>query len=258
MIFVFDIGNTNIVFGVMEKGELKWQFRLQSDNEKTTDEYAISLLYLTEHYKIKLSDIKAAMVSSVVPQLTYVFTRLIRKYLHIEPTVVNTTCDHGIKIMLDNPSSLGSDRLMGAVAAYTIHRKNCITVDFGTATTIEVLTKAGEFMGGIIFPGVKLSANALHAKTAQLPEVDIAKPRQVVGKNTVECIQSGLYYGYVEMVDGLIDRIKREQFPNEEVMIISTGGLGTLFAAESRHAIYYEPTLIPKGLYIMYQRIHGE
>ncbi|MDR0453758.1 MAG: type III pantothenate kinase [Deferribacteraceae bacterium] len=255
MIFVFDIGNTNVLFGVMEEGKVLYQFRFQSETQKTTDEYAISLLYLLKHHEINLNKLKEVMVSSVVPQLTFTFVRLIRKYFHKDAFVVTTASSHGLDIKLDDPGTLGSDRLMSAFAAHTMFKKNCITVSFGTATTIEALTVAGEFLGGVIFPGVKLSAHGLHSRTAQLPEVNLAKPENVVGRNTVECIQSGLYYGYLELMDGLIDRIIREQFQSMEVIILATGGMGAGFASGSRHSIRYEPSLVLYGLYFMYERL---
>ncbi len=255
MIFVFDIGNTNVVFGVMKEGKVLYQFRFQSETHKTTDEYAISLLYLLEHYQINLNSLEAVMVSSVVPQLTFTFVRLIRKYLNKDAVVVTTASDHGLVIKLDEPGTLGADRLMSALAAHTMFKKNCITVDFGTATTLEALTEAGEFLGGVIFPGVKLSAQVLHTRTAQLPEVDLATPARVVGQSTVESIQSGLYYGYLELVDGLIDRILKERFTGRDVMVLATGGMGSGFAAASRHKMRYEPSLVPYGLYYMYKRL---
>ena len=255
MIFVFDIGNTNVIFGAIEEGTVSHQLRFQSETQKTTDEYAISLLYLLGHHRIKLDKLEAVMISSVVPQLTFTFERLARKYLNKNAVVVTTESNHGLKIMLDEPSTLGSDRLMSALAAHTIFKKNCITVDFGTATTIEALTDEGEFLGGVIFPGVKLSAQVLHTRTAQLPEVNLTKPETVVGRNTVESIQSGLYYGYLELVDGLIDRIVRERFQGKEVIMLATGGMGAEFAAGSSYNMRYEPSLVSYGLYFMYERL---
>lgn len=257
MVLVFDIGNTDIVFGLMEEGVVQQQFRFAADKQKSTDEYAISLLYLLDHSNVKKADIEAVMISSVVPPLTYTISRLITKYLGVEPVVVDAHSDHGLNICIDVPSTLGSDRLMSAVAAYTLYRTNCITVDHGTATTLEIITSKGDFLGGVIFPGVKLSANALHMKTAQLPQVELLKPESVVGKNTISSIQSGLYYGYVEMVDGIIDRIIEEVFggSKDNLNIILTGGMGSSFLPSSRHHMKYEPSLIMYGLYFVYERL---
>jgi type III pantothenate kinase len=255
MILAFDIGNTNVVVGLMRDGEVLATFRLRTDPLKTTDEYAINLLALVEHNKINMADVHDVLISSVVPQLTFTFTRIVSKYFHMEPVLVNTESDHGLTIKLDIPKSLGTDRLMTAVAAYNKYHTNCITVDYGTATTLEAITERGEFLGGVIFPGIKLSAESLHSGTAQLPQVELMRPAKAIGTNTIESIQSGLFYGYVDMVDGLIDRFIKEQFQNKPVRILATGGLGGSLSHESRHSMLYEPNLILQGLYVIHTRM---
>ncbi|MDR2870391.1 MAG: type III pantothenate kinase [Deferribacteraceae bacterium] len=256
MILAFDIGNSNVVFGVMRAsdGEVLSTFRLQADPLKTTDEYATLLFSLMQLGKIDLASVRAVVISSVVPPLTFTFTRVVSKYFNMEPIVLNTDSDHGLDIKLDNPRALGTDRLMTAVAAYYSYHTNCITVDYGTATTIEAITERGEFLGGIIFPGIKLSAEALHLRTAQLPQVELMRPDKAIGTNTIESIQSGLFYGYVDLVDGLVERFIKERFQGKPLQMLATGGLGSAFARESRHHMRYEPNLILHGLYIMYQR----
>jgi type III pantothenate kinase len=191
----------------------------------------------------------------VVPPLSYLFEKLVRRYFEKEPIIVDATLPHGIEIMIDTPSELGSDRLMGALAAHTLFKGNCITVDFGTATTLEVITEEGSFLGGVIFPGIRLSADSLHSGTAKLPRIDFRKPKSVLGKNTVASMQSGLYYGYIELVDGLIDRLVKESFRSGGVKLLSTGGMGRELSLASRHKLHYEPNLVSIGLYIMYEKV---
>ncbi|GAB7140118.1 type III pantothenate kinase [Deferribacterales bacterium RsTz2092] len=255
MVLVVDVGNTNIVVGVMDDGHVLHQFRFLSDIQKTTDEYALSILSILERHRITTADIECVLVSSVVPPLTYTISRMVSRYFGQDAIVVNGTSDHGLTLLVTQPNALGTDRLMAAVAARKMHKTNCIIIDYGTATTIDALTDKGEFLGGIIFPGVQLSAQALHINTAQLPQVELSSTSNLIGRNTIEAIQSGLYYGYIELVDGLIDRIKREYFADKSVMVMSTGGLGNLLSQASRHNMLYDASLILYGLHFTYLRL---
>ncbi len=258
MILAFDIGNTNTTVCVMKQREVLSEFRLRTDHLKTADEYGMLVLDLLKHNNIDLQALNAAMISSVVPALTPLFRRVAEQYINIPPIVVDTDSDHRLDIRLANPSELGSDRLMAALAANTMYPgNNCIVVDFGTAITVEVITKKGEYNGGIIFPGINLAATALHTATAKLPAVGFMRPDKVVGDGTVKSIQSGLFYGYVSLVDGLLDRVIEEQFSGDDnIVILSTGGLGQVISAEAGHNLEYVPNLVPYGLYLMYERIH--
>jgi type III pantothenate kinase len=255
MILAFDVGNSNINFCFMEDRAVRQQFRLNSDINKTPDEYAAAIFSLIGFSKVRLQDIDAVLISSVVPSLTSVIGRIAEEYFGVQPVTVNVDSDHGLNVKIDNPYELGIDRLMAAVAAHNLFKQNCVIVNFGTATTFDAATENGDYLGGVIFPGVRLSALALHTGTALLPQVDIQKPRSVVGTNTVKCIQSGLFYGFLELADGLIGRIKEEKFSGENTVILSTGGMGRDISAASRHNPQYLPNLIPLGLYIMYERV---
>lgn len=258
MILVFDIGNTNIVFGVMKDGKVLHEFRFRSDPLKTADEYGGAILSVLEYHKIDLKTLDGVIISSVVPFLTGTISQMVKKYCDKEPVIINAKSDHGLNIQIDAPETLGADLLVSAVAAYHMYHSDCIVVDYGTATTIAAQTAAGDFLGGVIFPGVKLSAQALHSNTAQLPQVEIVPPVHVIGTNTEESIRSGLYYGYVDLVDGLIERMKKERFQDKKVKVLATGGLGRTLSAGSKHEIIYEPDLILYGLYFLYERLKNK
>jgi type III pantothenate kinase len=255
MILAFDIGNSNINLCFMKARAVLQQFRLNTDIKKTPDEYAASIFSLINLRKLKLDEVEAVLISSVVPPLTAVMDSISREHFGIAPIIVNADHNHGLNMKIDNPYELGIDRLMGALAAHNQFKQNCIIVNFGTATVFDLVSKSGDFLGGVIFPGIRLSALALHSNTALLPQVNLEKPPYAVGVSTVKCIQSGLFYGFLELTDGLIDRIKEEGFLGGDTVIISTGGLGRDISAASRHPLQYQPNLIPLGLYIMYERV---
>jgi len=254
MIFAIDIGNTNVVIGIFDKGEIRSNFRVQSNTMRTTDEYASTLMRLMESEGIKISDISGVIISSVVPRLIYTFTKLSKKYLNHEPIVIAPGVKTGISIKMENPKEVGADRIVNAVAAKACVGFPAIVVDFGTATTFDVINKNGEYIGGVICPGVKLSSQILHSNTAKLPEVEIEKVDSVIGKNTIHSIQSGIYYGYLAMLDGILKRIINEEFGDERVHVISTGGLGSIFTPESAYIEKYEPNLTLDGLKLIYEK----
>ncbi|MDR2400520.1 MAG: type III pantothenate kinase [Deferribacteraceae bacterium] len=255
MILAFDIGNSNINLCFMQERVVLKQFRLNSDLQKTPDEYAAIIFSLMGAEKLNYGATEAVLISSVVPSITSIIGNFVRTHLGIVPIIVNVDSDHGLNVKVDNPYELGIDRLMGALSAYTQFKHNCIIANFGTATTFDLVSKDGDFLGGVIFPGIRLSAAALRTGTALLPQVDIKKPLCAVGTSTVKCIQSGLFYGFLELADGLIDRIKNEKFADEKVELISTGGLGREISSASRHKLNYQPDLISLGLFVMYERV---
>jgi type III pantothenate kinase len=255
MILAFDIGNSNINLCFMEDRAVIKQFRISSDIQKTPDEYAASIFALIELSKINPKELEAALISSVVPALTPIVGDIVRDHLRIEPIIVTVDSDLGLNVKVDYPYELGIDRVMGTLAAYTQFKRNCIVANFGTATTFDVVSKNGDFLGGVIFPGIRLSALVLHTGTALLPQVDIKKPLYTVGTSTIKCIQSGLFYGFLELADGLITRIIDEKFHEEGAALIFTGGMGREISAASRHNPHYQPSLIPLGLYVVYERI---
>ncbi len=256
MILTVDIGNTNTVFGIYnEEDKLIYKFRIQSIHDKTTDEYASLLLTLLERNQVNVSMLKGAILGSVVPQLQYTFIRMIKKYLHIDPLIVNSELPTGITMDVDNPKEVGADRIANAVAGITKYGSPCIIIDFGTATTFDIVNKNKAYIGGIICPGIMLASKMLRTNTAKLPEVSIKKPLSVVGKNTVHHIQSGIYFGYLEMINGLLKRVLQEEFSNyNNVNVIITGGLGNDMAHDMALPATYEPNLTLDGLMLLYKK----
>jgi type III pantothenate kinase len=254
MIFAVDIGNTNVVIGIFENGIIRSNFRVQSSTLRTTDEYASIITRLMEAENIRISDISGVIIASVVPRLIYTFTKFSRKYLSIEPVVIAPGIKTGISIKMENPKEVGADRIVNAVAAKQIIGYPAVVVDFGTATTFDVVNSDGDYIGGVICPGIKLSAQMLHSNTAKLPEVEIEKVDTVIGKNTIHSIQSGIYYGYLAMLDGILERIFNEEFEGRQVRVISTGGLGSVFTGESAYIESYEPNLTLDGLRMIYEK----
>lgn len=254
MIFGVDIGNTNIVIGVFEGEDLIANFRLATDVLRTTDEYAATVLLLLNGQGIDSKKIDSVVISSVVPQLIYTFSKLSRKYFNLEPLVVGPGVKTGLKIKLENPKEVGADRVVNAVSAIEQYGTPVIVVDFGTATTFDVINEHSEYLGGIIYPGIKLSASILRSKTAKLPEVEIERCKRVVGNNTINSIKSGIYFGYLSVVDGIIERIIDEQFKGKHVNIVATGGLGSIFIDDSKYLKIYEPNLTLNGLRLIYEK----
>lgn len=254
MIFAVDIGNTNVVLGVFEDKNLLQNFRLATDPLKTTDEYAATIILLLGGKKIDLKQIEAVVISSVVPQLVFTFSKLARKYFNLEPIIVGPGLKTGLKIKLENPKEVGADRVVNAVAGIEYFGVPLIVVDFGTATTFDVVNEKSEYLGGLICPGIKLANSILHSKTAKLPEVEIEKCTHVVGNSTISSIKSGIYFGYLSLIDGIIRRIIEEKFKHTEVNIVSTGGLGSVFMGGSEYLKYYEPNLTLNGLRIIYEK----
>ena len=256
MIFAVDIGNTNVVIGIFDKdhNNLICNFRVQSSTNRTTDEYAAIIMRLMESENIRSEDISGVIIASVVPRLIFTFTKFARKYLDKDALVIAPGVKTGISIKMENPKEVGADRIVNAVAAKVKCGFPAIVVDFGTATTFDVINAEGDYIGGVICPGIKLSSQILHSNTAKLPEVEIEKVDSVIGKNTIHSIQSGIYFGYLEMVDGIIKRILDEEFGSEVIPVISTGGLGSVFAGESRYIASYEPNLTLEGLKIIYEK----
>ncbi|PLX69611.1 MAG: pantothenate kinase [Denitrovibrio sp.] len=254
MIFAVDIGNTNVVIGIFEDGKIRSNFRVQSSTMRTTDEYASIIMRLMEAEKIQTTDISGVIIASVVPRLIYTFNKFSTKYLDIEPLVIAPGIKTGISIKMENPKEVGADRIVNAVAAKHMVGYPAIVVDFGTATTFDVINKDGDYIGGVICPGTKLAAQILHSNTAKLPEVEIEKVDTVIGKNTIHSIQSGIYYGYLSMLDGILARIIAEEFEGQDVPVLSTGGLGSVFTEDSAYIERYEANLTLEGLKLIYEK----
>jgi type III pantothenate kinase len=249
-LLVVDLGNTNLVLGVYRGDELINSWRLATARERTADEYGILARQLVGDSLH--SSLEGAIVASVVPPLNFAMGFMIRKYFGIDPLFVEPGVKTGIAIHVDNPQEVGADRIVNCVAAYAAHGGPSVIVDFGTATTFDVVTENAEYVGGVIAPGLNISAEALFARAARLPRVDIRRPDRVIGTNTVVNMQSGIFFGYVGLVDGILARIK-EEVPGLR-RVIATGGLASLFAEESEHIDEVDPELTMKGLKIIYDR----
>ena len=250
MILAVDIGNSNIVIGVYDGDKLAGSWRMVTRSEKTSDEYGIFILNLIELSKIDKSEIKSAIVSSVVPNVMHSFENALRKYFNIEPIIVGPGIKTGITISTDNPREVGADRIVGLVAAYHMFGGPLIVIDFGTATTYDVVSEKGEFKYGITSPGIQITADALWQRTAQLPSVEIKKPDSILAKNTVTSIQAGLVYGYIGQVEYIIKKIK-EEMKIENMKVVATGGLGRIISDETSMIDVYDPQLLFKGLKII-------
>lgn len=250
-LLVVDLGNTNIVLGVYEGERLINSWRLATARERTADEYGILARQLVGD-AVPHGSLEGAIVASVVPPLNTAVTFMIRKYFGIEPMFVEPGVKTGIAIHVDNPLEVGADRIVNCAAAHDKYGGPTVIVDFGTATTFDVVTANAEFIGGVIAPGLNISAEALFARAARLPRVDLRKPDHVIGTNTVVNMQSGIYFGYLGLVDGILERIKREVKHLKRV--VATGGLATLFEADSEHIDEVDPELTLKGLKIVYDR----
>lgn len=256
MLLAIDVGNTNIVYGLFDGTKLVRQFRVESSRNRTADEYAVTVRQLLEMHGVTSKDVDAAIVASVVPSLTEPMLDLVRRAFDREALVVGPGIRTGMSILYENPREVGADRIVNAVAAFERFGAGCIVVDFGTATTFDCVSPKGEYLGGVICPGVQISADALFARAAKLPRVEIAKPPKVVGRNTPHSMQSGIVYGYVSLVDGLVDRLVEELgFP---CSVVATGGLARVIAPLSRTIQEVDDELTLVGLRILYERNRDE
>ncbi len=253
MLFVMDIGNTNIVMGVYDKDNLLFNWRLGTDREKTSDEFGILILELLKYEKIDVGKICAAIIASVVPPINNIIENSILRYLKVQPLFVGPGIKTGINIKLENPRELGADRIVNAVAAYEIYGGPLIIIDFGTATTFCAITSKGEYLGGAICPGIQISSEALFQHTAKLPRINISKPRNVIGKNTVNAMQSGIFYGYVGQVDYIVRRIK-DEINEKNIKVIATGGMASLIAIDSSEIGKVDGLLTLEGLKLIYEK----
>ncbi len=250
MLLAIDIGNTDLVFGLFEEKKLIETWRIASDTRKTADEYGILLCGLLQYKGQAPASIDQVILSSVVPPLTPIFQTLSKKYFSKEPMVVTADLKTGLTIKYTRPEEVGSDRIVNAAAAYRLYGGPLVIVDLGTATTFCAVTQKGEYLGGAIAPGMALSADALFKRTAKLPKIEVAKPESVIGKDTVQSMQSGLFFGYIGLINEIVDRIQQEI--GSEAQVLATGGLAGLIAPECRSISLVLPTLTLEGLMIIY------
>jgi type III pantothenate kinase len=252
MLLTIDVGNTNTVLGVHEGAALRAHWRLTTRREQTADEYGILVRSLFSAAALDPSAIEGVALASVVPPLTSVLVDLARNYLGHDPLVVEPGVRTGMPILYEPPGDVGADRIVNGVAALAAYGGPVVVVDFGTATTFDVVSRKGEYVGGVICPGVGISADALFQRAARLPRVDIRNPGRVVGRSTVGSIQSGLYFGYAAMVEGIIGRIRTEL--GEPVRVVATGGLAETLASDIPSIEKVDPTLTLNGLRLIWER----
>lgn len=252
MLLAIDIGNTNIVLGCIKDDEILFKARIATDRTRTSDQYGVEIKNMLEAFGISRDDIDDCIIASVVPPVFNSVQTGVLKVIGKQPMVVGPGLKTGLNIHVDIPSQVGSDLIVAAVAALAEYPAPLVLIDLGTATTIEVIEPENVFIGGLIFPGVMVSLDSLSANAAQLPGISLDKPKRVVGKNTVDCMRSGMMYGTAAMLDGLIDRIAEEL--GHESTVIATGGLAQFVIPLCKHEIILEKELLLKGLNIIYKK----
>ncbi len=252
MLLAIDVGNSNIVLGLYDRDRLLHHWRLATHKDRTPDEYAVIVLQCFALAGVAPGAVRAAVLASVVPPLTPTFVDLCRVRFGLAPLVVGPDTDTGITIKYDNPSDVGADRIVNAVAAHTRFRRAAVVVDFGTATTFDYVTAAGEYLGGAIAPGIGISAEALVQRTSRLPRIEIARPPSVIGRTTNVAMQAGLFFGYVGLVDEIVTRMAREA--GSEPAVVATGGLAGLIAPETRTIKDIDEFLTLDGLRLIHAR----
>ncbi|MCB0192313.1 MAG: type III pantothenate kinase [Anaerolineae bacterium] len=252
MLFTIDIGNTNITFGLYDrKQSLRYHWRIKTDHGRLADEYGIIILGLLRHEKLDFQNVRGVAMASVVPPLTPVFEEMIEKYIRQKPLVVGVGVKTGVQIRYDSPRDVGADRIVDAAATYNMYGGPACIVDFGTATTFDAISEKGDYLGGAIAPGVGISAEALFSRTSKLPRVDLVRPPRAIGSNTVHAIQSGMLYGYVGLVEGMVSRFKAELGDN--MRVIGTGGLAQTIAQETDVIEIVNPWLTLEGLRLIWE-----
>lgn len=249
MLLAIDIGNTNTVFALFAGQDMKHFWRCKTEKARSADEYAVFLNQLFEMVKVTWTDIAHVIVSSVVPDTNFNIDMFVKKYLKVEPLFVDAACVDLI-IDLDHPSEIGADRLVNSVAVMAHYKAPAIVIDFGTATTFDVIDEGGIYRGGVIAPGIKLSIEALTSRAAKLPQIVIENPGKVIGKNTMAAMQSGMYWGYIGLIEGIVSKIKAEM--NKGMIVIATGGLAPLYAQSTKVIDVVDDELIFKGLLEIY------
>ncbi|MDO4300348.1 MAG: type III pantothenate kinase [Clostridia bacterium] len=252
MILAIDIGNTNIVLGGITDGKVDFMARLSTNRIKTEDEYGVQIMNVLKLYNADRRKIEGGIISSVVPPVLTAIKLAVKMVIGKEPLVVGPGVKTGLNILMDNPGAVGSDRIVSAVAALDKFKPPIIIVDMGTATTIDTIDKKGNYVGGCIMPGVGISLQALSSSTAQLPAISFEKPKKAIGKNTIDCMKSGVVFGTAGMIDGCVERIETEL--GEKCKVIITGGLGKNFAEICKGDYEYIEELLLNGLYIIYNK----
>lgn len=258
MLLVIDVGNTNLVFGIYNESELTHDWRISTDKAKSRDEYGMLFLQLLSHVKIKPQDIEDVIISSVVPNLMHTISNMVIKYFNKEPFVVEAGIKTGLNILYDNPKQLGADRIVNAVAGIQKYGNPLIVIDVGTAITFCLIDKNKNYRGGLILPGISISADALFSRTSKLPKVEIIHPEKVIGTSTVTAMQAGLFFGFSKMIDGIIHQIFEENhYDRRDFTIVATGGFANLLISDSEFEVLIDKDLTLDGLRIIYEMNHS-
>jgi len=252
MQLVVDAGNTNVVMAVHDGKGWRGNWRIATEPQRTSDEYAVWLLTLLGHTGIARADVNSAVIGTVVPAALYHLRRLCRDWFDVEPLIARSSLDWGFEIRMDNPEEVGADRLLNALAAHRRYQGPLVVIDFGTATTFDVVDKDGAYIGGVIAPGINLSIEALHHAAARLPRIGIGRPQSVIGRSTVPAMQSGIYWGYVGMIEGMVARIQSEF--GGKLKVIATGGLAPLLAEGTTVIERIDPDITLDGLRMLAER----
>ena len=253
MLLAVDVGNTHTVFALCSDNKIEDSWRFTTDHQRTEDEYASQLLYLMREQGHSSESVKGAVISSVVPDALFPLRQCCKKYFDCDPFILGRSeLDIGMNVKIDRPDELGADRLVNAVAAWQEYQRSLIVIDFGTATTFDVVNGNGDYVGGLIAPGVMLSLEALQQAAAQLHGITVKRPEKVVGTNTTTAMQSGVYYGYLGLIEGIVSRIKQEH--DADMPVIATGGLAPLYSESSDLIDKVDPELTMRGLQLIYQR----
>jgi type III pantothenate kinase len=252
MLLAIDAGNTNVVFAVHDGIEWRGRWRIATRDDRTSDEYAVWLLALFQHVGLKATDVTRCVIGTVVPAALYDLRRLSRAWFDCEPLVARAPLDWGFEIRVDQPNEVGADRLLNSLAAHTLYRGPLIVIDFGTATTFDVVAEDGAYVGGVIAPGISLSIEALHRAAARLPRIGIGRPQAVIGRATVPAMQSGIYWGYVGLIEGLVSRIRAEY--GAPLKVVATGGLAPLFAEGTTIIERTDADITLEGLRLLAER----
>lgn len=252
MLLAIDIGNTNLVIGCFQGNQLVFKARIATDRARTSDQYGVEIKNMMEAYGVQIRDIDDCIISSVVPPVFNSVRTGVIKIIGKQPMVVGPGLKTGLNIQMDVPSQVGSDRIVIAVAALAEYQAPLILMDLGTATTLEVVEPNNRYLGGVILPGVKISMEALTSRTAQLPGISLDKPRQVIGKNTIDCMRNGIMHGTAAMIDGLVERMEAEL--GHRTTLVATGGMAQFIVPLCKREIILEKNLLLKGLNILYQK----
>jgi type III pantothenate kinase len=251
MLLAIDIGNTNITFGVSDKEKLLYSWRMSTAINKMADEYAIFLLNAFSNEQLKTSDITGIVLCSTVPPLVVTFQEMLQRYFNISPLIIGPGSKTGVRIRFDNPREVGPDRIVNTAAAHFLYKGPVIIVDIGTATTFDIVSGEGEFIGGVIAPGIANAAEALFARAAALPRVELVAPKQAIGSNTILGMQSGIVFGYVGLIEGIVERIQREI--GEKATIVATGGYAYIITPETTIFDTINPDITLIGLRLIYE-----